>query len=102
MFPSNCIWLCGSLQITDGCAGYMLGDKVFIYTLTVNDFTDTTQGDYAISFSNVGGEASVPSTRVTERGEGEFLYLYYCKNGTLTYIQFRLIVLRYFLSHIGQ
>ena len=57
-----------SLQITDPCANDEPGKTVFIYTLTVEVFDDTTHGDYDVSFSNGGETASVGSVRVTEEG----------------------------------
>ena len=41
---------------------------VFIYTLTVEVFDDTTHGDYDVSFTNRVGDVSVGSVRVTEEG----------------------------------
>ena len=57
----------------------MLGDQVFIYTLSVDDFTtDTTQGNYAVTFNNIAGTESVPEVRVTEKGnnKSECHYIY--------------------------
>ena len=56
------------LQITDGCEGYVLGDTEFTFTLSVDEFNETTLGEYAVTFTNPGGSASVPDTRVTDRG----------------------------------
>ena len=65
---SHCMCVCYSLQITDPCANDEPGKTVFIYTLTVEVFDDTTNGDYNVSFTNRVDTASVGSVRVTEKG----------------------------------
>ena len=62
------IHVCYSLQIMDPCANNEPGKTVFIYTLTVEVFDNTTHGDYDVSFTNRVGDVSVGSVRVTEEG----------------------------------
>ena len=58
----------------DGCANFVLGDTVFIHSLIVSVFDDTTHGDYDVSVTNVAGSASVGSVRVTEESKESNLH----------------------------
>ena len=57
-----------SVQEINGCDTFQLGDKFAIFSLTITEFTEDTLGEYAVTFTNVAGSASVPATRVTDRG----------------------------------
>ena len=56
------------VQEMNGCDTFQIGDTFAIFSLTLNEFTEDTLGDYAVTFTNVAGSASVPPTRVTGRG----------------------------------
>ena len=66
-----------SVQKINGCDTFKLGDKFAIFSLTiegvdvegVKKLTDDVLGTYAVTFTNVADTASVPSTRVTGRGD---------------------------------
>ena len=60
----------GALQVTDGCAGYMVGDTSFLFSLSVENLTEAggTLGAYGVNFTNVAGSVSVPEIRVVGPG----------------------------------
>ena len=68
------IHLC--VQEINGCDTFQLGDKSAIFSLTIEGvkmggitkLTNDILGTYAVTFTNVAGSASVPPTRVTDRG----------------------------------
>ena len=65
-----------SVQEINGYDTFKLGDKFAIFSLTiegvdvdgVKKLTDDILGEYAVTFANVAGSASVPPTKVTGRG----------------------------------
>ena len=67
-----CIHL--SVQEINGCDTFQQGDKFAIFSLTITEFTEETLGEYAVTFTNVAGSASVPATRVTDRGIHAFCF----------------------------
>ena len=56
------------VQEINGYDTFQLGDKSVIFSLRITAFTEDTLGEYAVTFTNVAGSASVPPTRVTDRG----------------------------------
>ena len=62
------------MQEINGCDTFQLGDKFAIFSLTITEFTEDTLGEYAVTFTNVAGSASVPPTKVTDRGIHAFCF----------------------------
>ena len=77
-----------SVQEINGCDTFQLGDKFAIFSLTiegveiegVKKLTDDILGEYAVTFTNVAGSASVSPTRVTNRGNTHVCVSTYSNN----------------------
>jgi hypothetical protein len=56
-----------TVEPADGCVSYSLGNKTFIFSLSIDVFSEETLGSYSLSLTNEGGTTVVQETKVTDR-----------------------------------